>query len=229
MRIISPVLALALIASTALAAPPTIKLPEKIEAKPSTFITVKAETDGKKVQWIVPPGLSAFPPELLADKKTMVFTTGEEGTYIVEAYTALGDEPSGLARCIIQVGRPVPPPPPPPPPDDSLVKAIKAAMQAETAPDKVASLSQLADLYIQTAKLMPKLKAATWGELFKKMGESATTLGVAGKILGVQDVVMQELLKSLPKAVDKPLDDDGKALAATVFSKIGGSLLEAGK
>lgn len=87
-----------------------------VKGKVGQFISVKAETTGKKVQWVaIDSGLNLFPIELLKDTKTAVVTVSSPGKYRLLAYTAEGDEPSVPAVATIDVEGVVPPAPPVPP------------------------------------------------------------------------------------------------------------------
>src|SRR5689334_14040074 len=72
-----------------------IRLPAEVKGEVNDFITLKAETSGKIVKWIVlDKGLSMFPSDLLKDSKTAIVIGSKEGKYRIMAYTALDNEPS---------------------------------------------------------------------------------------------------------------------------------------
>ena len=112
------VMILAFVASTtAIAAPPTISLPEKISGNVAEFIVVRADTDGQTVVYFpIDDGLQVFPSELLADRKATVVTAAKAGRYRLLAYTGNQDGPSKPAVTVIVIGG-SPDPSPGPKPD----------------------------------------------------------------------------------------------------------------
>lgn len=94
-----------------------LKLPAEVQGTPGAFITILAETTGKRVKFVcLDPGLSVFPAELLANPKATVVSGVTPGRYRVLGYTAAGDLPSEPAICSVVIGQPPGPVPPPPSP-----------------------------------------------------------------------------------------------------------------
>lgn len=106
-----------ILAASALAVPPTLTLPTEVKGDVTAFIKIPAVTTGKTVQWVaIDPGLNVFPIDQLKDTKTAIVTSARAGRYRMLAYTALADEVSEPAICVVVVGQPPPEPGPGPGP-----------------------------------------------------------------------------------------------------------------
>jgi hypothetical protein len=107
-------------AIVACAAPPSLKLPDRVNGDPGDFIMVTADTTGKNVQWFsCDSNLKIFPASLLKETKTAVVTCRVPGSYKLMAITCAGDELSPVATTVVVVGKPPPTPTPTPTPDPS--------------------------------------------------------------------------------------------------------------
>ncbi len=104
---------------------PSLKVPAEVSGEVGDFITIVADTEGKKVIFYpLDKGLSVFPAALLTNPKASVVSARTPGRYRVLAITAVGDELSDPALCTVVIGGvppgpgpgPVPPPTPPDPP-----------------------------------------------------------------------------------------------------------------
>lgn len=205
-----------------------LKLPEEVEGKVSTFITVKADTNGKVVKWTsLDQGLALFPMDLLRDTKTAVVLGTKPGLFRIAAVTALGDEPSDLAISYIRVKGDEPPPPPPPPPgppvNEELVRAFRLAYNSEAEADKVTSKDKLKALYLMAsqAEFIGRSDIITGNQLFGAMGAAARSMGVNGKLVKVQAAISSELAKIGLRASDGVVD---KAQVAKKFKEIADAL-----
>jgi hypothetical protein len=137
-------LTLALLWAAPLWAAVKLKVPERVTGEPGAFLVVKADTDGTACRWLaLDAGLNVFPPDMLTDKRATVVTAHRAGRYRLLCYTAVGNEPSEPALCLIVVGEPGPEPgpgpgpgpgPEPPAPTDPLTKALQAAYDADAGP-----------------------------------------------------------------------------------------------
>ena len=84
---------------------PDIMLPETVKAQVGVFVPITAQTKGDTVRFVaIDPGLSVFPANLLADKKSTVVVASRDGTYRILAYTSVDNQPSSPAFCTIVVG-----------------------------------------------------------------------------------------------------------------------------
>lgn len=87
------------------AAAPDIMLPETVKAQVGVFVPITAQTKGETVRFIaIDPGLSVFPANLLADRKSTVVVASRDGTYRVLAYTSVDNQPSAPAFCTVIIG-----------------------------------------------------------------------------------------------------------------------------
>jgi hypothetical protein len=225
MRPTTTLIALLLAASTATAV--DLKVPERVEAKKNEFVVIKAETPGKTVKYtLLDPGLAMFPSSELKDPKTAVVFASEEGEYRVAAITAKGDELSEFKIILVVVGKPKPKPDPidpvkPDQPDPELLRSLQAAYAGE-GEGKAESAKGLAALYLMAAKADFLDKVKTWKQLHEAMGLAAQTLGVKGKIPGVQREVSAHFQKrKLPSPTSTAsLDADGRTLASKEFKAV---------
>lgn len=203
-----------------------LKLPERVEGAPATFISVKAETLGKVVKWkALDPGLSVFPAELLKDSKTAVVVAATKGKYRLLAVTAAADEPSEPAITIIDTtgGKPTPPTPPdgPTPPDpvvpDALVKAIQSAYAGTRDPE---ALEGLKAFYAEAGDADFLASIKTWKHLHDTLGSAAAKLGIKGKLPAVQGILAGEMKKAGFKSADstESLDANAREQILKTFS-----------
>lgn len=99
---------------------PTIALPDSVTGRPGAFIRVKAETNGKHVVWFAKSDdLNVFPSDMLKNSNETV-VTGTTGTYVLGAYTALGDVPTEPTYTTIVIGVVTPTPAPPAPTEPNV-------------------------------------------------------------------------------------------------------------
>src|SRR5690606_10841346 len=83
---------------------PFITLPETMTVAPGKFLTVQAETNGKTVKWrLRADDLALFPVERTKDSLAATVIGYVEGQYELEAWTALGDEATDIAVCVVKV------------------------------------------------------------------------------------------------------------------------------
>lgn len=203
-----------------------------LKVAPNKLVKLRADgADAKAgLLWRVSPSRDVSKPTL-TPKGALEFVA-PPGSYDVTLFSVTVVDGVPVLEEVgvtVVIGDPVPPPPPPD--TDPLVKALKAAFQDEyeDTAGKATHLANLAELYSQAADLSGKSEVVTWGGLFKVMADAAGSLGVKGKIPGVQKVVQAELQKVLPSDAMKALDADGRALAAAEFRKVSKALQEVGK
>jgi hypothetical protein len=82
--------------------------------------------------------------------------------------------------------------------------------------------------YRQSGATAQNAAVATWGALFDAMAQASQTLGIAGKLPGVSQVIQGEFQKTLNVQRAAPLDAAGRAKAADAFKRVA-ALLEAVK
>lgn len=178
---------------------------------------------GQQADWTVfPPGVV----DVQQEPDGRVFFVGPPGTYTVNVLV-VDFENKTLTRgsVVVTVGDE----PPPPQPDDPLVKALKAALAAETDAAKVDLARKLADVYRAGAADADGAAVKTWGDLFQALVARAAAAGVAGKLPAVQAAVAAELKTVLPVTADTPLDAAGRIRARIAFTRVAVALTEAAK
>ena len=207
---------------------PFVTLPAEVRAEPGQYVDVDAETNCTTILWTLPDaGLHQFPPHALRSGNHVIVAASRVGRYRVQAQSASGGVPTPVATCWVVVGGapPVPPVPPVPPnPNDPFGQALQAAYTAETDAGKAASKASLAALYRQSADTAGNPSVATWGALVDVMSDAAKSIGVSGKLPGVQAAVQAELRKELPTSRTAPLDAAGRSLAGRNFTKVATAL-----
>jgi hypothetical protein len=147
MRVLSPLLFLALAAPCATSAPPVVTGPDKVYAEVGDWAEVKVETTAKSVQFVtLDLGLKVFPTEKLKDPKATLVSALKPGKYRILCYTGDAEGPSAPLVVTVTFGTPAPPAPVvpdppsptpvPPKPVNPLATVLKAAFDADPAPDK---------------------------------------------------------------------------------------------
>ena len=142
---------------------PFIELPTDMPAIiPGRFTTIPANTNGKMVRWRSrDAGLALVPVDSTKDSLSAIVIGLKEGTYTLEAWTALGDVPTGIAECVVIVDDgiddndppapepgpepPVPPKPPtpdtkPPFPTDDLAVLVVYEKTGAPLPENIYSI-----------------------------------------------------------------------------------------
>lgn len=230
--------ALALVASIAQA--DSIKLPSEIKGEVGAFVAVRAETEGKTVRFVpLTPGLSVFPADLLADKKTTVVVAARPGRYSLLAYTAINGEPSEPCITVVIVGspEPVPPPPPPgpgpgpgpgpaPPEPDALTKRIREALAADpgTAAEKVKHALALSGFYDAMAKHVLSDQAATVGDLLGDYRAAIPAVLPADAIPATRKMCGVEVASVCGDDIEAKIDGPMKTKLIDLFGRLSAAL-----
>lgn len=213
------VLAFLLVAESLLAAPPSIKAPEKVEAKAGEWVALPVTTDSKHpVRFVFPPTLSVFPVEKLKNPNE-AYVTGMPGSYKVLAYT--GDErgPSDPVVIVVNiVGGDTKP--------DTLSRDVQALYLKEPLATRSTDRVRLAAVYRATADSVNDLTTA---KVAFEAINLATVARIEGRLAPLREAFGGELATILPKAPSTPLTKDHKdSLAAALrrFATILDSLKE---
>jgi hypothetical protein len=227
-------LTLALLWAAPLWAAVKLKVPERVTGEPGAFLVVKADTDGTACRWLaLDAGLNVFPPDMLTDKRATVVTAHRAGRYRLLCYTAVGNEPSEPALCLIVVGEPGPEPgpgpgpgpgPEPPAPTDPLTKAVQAAYDADAGPEKKRQKDALAALYRQAVKTAEDQSLKTAADLLGILQKARQSLLPDAALLPLRQVISKELNAALGTKPDAALDADMRKKAAEAFGKIAAAL-----
>lgn len=126
------------------------------------------------------------------------------------------------ARVVVTIGEPTPPPPPPPPPDDALAKTLRTAHAADADADKAKHAKSLAALYRNAPGVLDK--AATAGDLYRILKESAAMLLPAAAVPNTRKAVAAELAAVLPATPETALTDMHKQQARSLFGRLAAAL-----
>ena len=204
-----------------------LKLPSEVKGAPAAFVSVKAETSGKMVRWIVlDNGLNLFPVELLKDSKTAVVSSARPGRYRLLAVTAAGDEPSEPQICTVIIGdAPAPTPPGPPNPDnpaDPLTKALQEAFNRDTTAEKAKHSKSLATVYKQSIQTIDQVMTA--GQLFAAMRAASAVLVPADAVPELRKAIAEEIKKILPSDPQIVLSDQQKNMSKALFGELANAL-----
>lgn len=196
-------------------APPPIRLPAEVTAKPGRLVRLDADTPGTVVRWFAIGDVDLLP---LPGTKSAVAVSPVAGRFLVLAWTAAGDVPSEAARCLLVVGDPAPPQP-----TDPFATDLKAAFAADPAPQKAAHARQLAAAYRQAVAAAGS--ARTPAELLALLRQSVAAAVPADALPGVRRRIADEVNRTLTADADSPLDAQTRAAAGRLFARVA-TLLE---
>ena len=202
--------------------PGAVTLPAEVRGEVGAFVVIEAKTEGKSVRFVaLDPGLSVFPPELLATKKATVIVAARSGRYRILAYSAVGDEPSEPAFCTVIIGTPGPDPGPTPGPTSPLTKALQAAFDGETANDKaklatlITTMEKAADMAnLPTLTTTAQLESAVRAARMASLGDSLPAVRVA---------IGEYLASKLPTS-DTPLTPELRGAAGSAYNHVAEAL-----
>ncbi len=202
-------------------APPPIRLPAEVSARPGRLVRLEADTPAPIVRWLVVGDADLVP---LPGSKAAVLASPTAGRLLVIAWTASGDVPSEAARCVVVVGDPAPPAPPPaPPPADPLAADLRAAFAADPSPQRAGHARQLAAAYRQAGTASGSARTAA--ELYEVLKQHVTAGLPADALTGVRKRVAAEIGKTVPADADAPLDAATRAAVGKLFARLA-TLLE---
>lgn len=219
-----------LVAVSALADGPAIKVPAEVRGEQGDWITVSATTDGKVVRWVaMSPGLRVFPAHLLRDTKTAVVSASRPGRYTLLAYTAAGDEPSDPAICDVVVGEPGPGPGPTPPPGpiDALTKRVQDALTSDAGSeaDKRTYAAKLAGFYSAMAKHVDQGNVKTVGDMLSDYQAASKAVLPEGVIVNTRRVCGREVHAVSGEDAERAIDESLKKQLVDIFNKLSAALV----
>lgn len=214
-----------------------LKLPAEVQAQPGTFVSLIAETKGEIVKFqAIDPGVSLFPAELLANKKSTVAVAMAAGRYRVLAWTALDGKPTDAVQVTLIVGSPpgpvppsppAPPPPAPPPsppappgPVDDLAQILQALYGALNEDNKAAHVKALAKVYDEAAIASADNRYQTVGQLFGAIRQQSLQALPNTALVSMRErlgLVLSQALGTDPAA---PLTPATRAKAFETFGRI---------
>ena len=192
---------------------PDIGLPPTSKTDVGVFLSIAATTKGEVVQFVsLDPGLSIFPSNLLADKKTTVVVAAKPGKYRLLAYTSIENKPSLPAYTLVIVGnpddnnkpepvdpKPVDPKPNPdiPTPDDGFISSLKSIYGGLQEPDKNENVKKFQGIFSFAVVEADNKNNKTLGDLYSVYRANVLKAMPAGKIQPVKDTISDYLDKSI--------------------------------
>jgi hypothetical protein len=197
---------------------PVVDLPAEVKVQAGRLVKLNAKSTGKVIRWV----LTSEDADLIVSESGTwaIFSAPRNGKYLVLAWTAAGDIPSEAAKCWIIVGEvpPGPGPNPNPDPSDALWVPLKSAWAMESAEDK-AKLGKLIALFDQAASTTATVNLQTVKQLNDALKASRVTL-IGESLPKIREVINGEFQKTLPTAVNAPLDPSARSLCIAQFSRI---------
>lgn len=184
-----------------------------------------ADTKGKKVQWqSLDPLLRIIPPD--TTEKQVWAIAGKPGRYTVQAWTAIGDDPTPAAKVIVTVGDVAPDTPigpiiPPGPNVADLVRKFQVAYTAEPALPKKGQLQNLTGLYTAMIEFAGNKDITTTGLLLGTLKKTADSMLVPDVLMEIRRAISTEITDAIgAPSADTPLDDTRRAKAVDTFRRI---------
>ena len=211
-----------------------LKLPSEVRGEVGSFVTILAETSGKVVKFYpLDPGLSVFPPALLASTKATVVVAGQPGRYRVLAYTASGDTPSDPVLCTVVIGGappvpvppmpPVPPAPGPgpvPPAPDALAMSLRGIYGGLQEAGKAQTVAALAKVF----RAVDPSTVATLGQLESTLRAQSRGIPTTA-IQPIRETIAEHLRSTLGEVPEMVIDEALRARARAELARVA-SILE---
>lgn len=184
---------------------PYVKLPATKTVSPNRYFCLKPDTNCTSLKWIIPTGLDQLDPEIQLKDKNIIVLIGDAGTYVVQAYGALGDQASDLASCTITIGTP-----PPPTPPDPLTASLQTAFNQDADADKAKSLAFLQSVYAGMSD-----QAKSWTDVhtnadalvkMKAVVEAPSVGLTATQVQNLRKAMAAEFVKAFGTTATAPID-----------------------
>lgn len=215
-------------------AAPSVKLPATVSVTNRAGIfTLTPDTNCSAVKWIIPGGLSRS-VDIPLKNPLSILLIGDDGTYTVSCYGALGDVASDIASCVVTIGTPAPPPPPVPPAPSALTQALQTAFNLDTDADKATSLAFLQGMYPGMAAQLKQTPVPAGWAAVKTVGDastlihslvaqSATNAGglTAAQLVNLRKALQAEMVSKFGSTATTPID---LSALATELATIGAAL-----
>lgn len=213
--------------ASCLASGQSVKMPEKLEAKPGRMTSLEITYEGADPQFLVLGCEVDYFREVSAKPDTIALrlvSYGEQ-TFTVVAWCVKGDKSSPPATCKVTVKNPAPPIPPAP--VDPLQAELKRLYDADTTADKAATVQTLARVYRLAAKASMDRSVLTVAVLVETLTAVLSELPDAS-LQAVRKRVSAELAKALPLD-DGPLDDTARKSVSDAYIRVASILEGLGK
>jgi hypothetical protein len=201
-----------------------LKLPAEVRGEVGSFVTILAETSGKVVKFYpLDPGLSVFPPALLANTKATVVVSAQPGRYRVLAYTASGDTPSDPVLCTVVIGgappAPVPPSPVPPSPvppaPDALALSLRSIYGGLQEAGKAQTVATLAKVF----RAVDPSTVATLGQLESTLRAQSRGIPTTA-IQPIRETIAEHLRSTLGEVPEMVIDEALRAKARAELARV---------
>jgi hypothetical protein len=201
-----------------------LKLPVEVRGEVGSFVTILAETSGKVVKFYpLDPGLSVFPPALLANTKATVVVAGQPGRYRVLAYTAAGDTPSDPVLCTVVIGGappdPVPPAPTPPAPvppaPDALAMSLRGIYGGLQEAGKAQTVAALAKVF----RAVDPSTVATLGQLESTLRAQSRGIPTTA-IQPIRETIAEHLRSTLGEVPEMVIDEALRVRARAELARV---------
>ena len=201
-----------------------LKLPAEVRGEVGSFVTILADTSGKVVKFYpLDPGLSVFPPALLANTKATVVVAAQPGRYRVLAYTASGDTPSDPVLCTVVIGgappAPVPPSPVPPSPvppaPDALALSLRSIYGGLQEAGKAQTVATLAKVF----RAVDPSTVATLGQLESTLRAQSRGIPTTA-IQPIRETIAEHLRSTLGEVPEMVIDEALRAKARAELARV---------
>ncbi len=213
-----------------------IGVPAQVQGNPGEFIVVTATTKGDTVRWhCATPGLSMIPPRLLSDSKSVVVMAAQPGTYKLIAWTAVNNQPSECAVCLVAIGTPpvppaptppAPPTPPGPTPPTELMQALTDALTKDGKTsanlDACKKVAAVARILADKGKNDTGLKTA--GDVYTLWSQSVKNIVQPTDITQTRLAIGAYLNSKLPTSLTAALDASTRQQLYDEFSRVAAAL-----
>jgi hypothetical protein len=212
-----------------------VKIDGEVKIGLNSFASLTVNRDaGDQVAWMVLPA----PVKMVDRKDGSVQFSGLPGTHYSVGVTVVNFDKKTITSLTTEVeflggtippAPPVPPvppdvPPAPPVPVDGATafqKSLKQAISLDPPDDVEATMDNLLAFYAKAVSTVSK--AASWEDLYLKMGKDADDLGLRGHLLKTQGAIAAELSTKLPFGENTsavPFDSKGKQRARDTFRRV---------
>jgi hypothetical protein len=212
-----------MMAAPAVAAPPTLKVPEEILAK-EQYVRFTPETNAKSVVYVGLSGIDPFPSEELKDSRRFLLNTRglPEGRYAFAAVAASETGEQVRANFVVVVGTPPKPDPvvpPTPGPSSTLAVAVQKAFEKETSATKAEDVKKLAAVFRQAAEKVTAAPATFTAGEFATLVAKSRTDAIEDRLPGVREPLSSEFIKlNLPDQPNVVLTTEHRAAIKALFT-----------
>lgn len=218
-----------------------------VSGKVHDRIELKADTQGTHVKWrSLNKNLMLIDdlPDLIAGKRAIAIGK-RAGTYHVECWSAIGNEPTAIYRATVKIDSadpvppdptppgptppgPTPPNPPPPAPTSPLTLKLQVAYDSDSASAsvKAAQKGTLQVLYEAMVDHAKNKEIVNTSDLLADLKAASDKMVPKTALIEMRKVNAAEVAAALGDSTDSKLDPDLRPKAIDVFGRIAKSLSE---